>query len=88
MVLSKQKAPALLIGVKAGTAIIAPFTVPTGYNELDIYTCWKSIAPNTSVRRCVFVSRHVPQARRSKQIATPDYAHVLNYGYVLTPDKA
>ncbi len=36
-------------------------TVPTGYNELDIYTCWKSIAPNTSYE-------DVPQARRPSKL--------------------
>ena len=67
---------------KGGHCYYHPFTVPTGYNELDIYTCWKSIAPNTSYEDVFSLQAAMCAAGKApKQIATPDYAHVLNYGY-------
>ena len=67
---------------KGGHCYYHPFTVPTGYNELDIYTCWKAIAPNTSYEDVFSLQAAMCAAGKApKQIATPDYAHVLNYGY-------
>ena len=67
---------------KGGHCYYHPFTVPAGFNELDIYTCWKSIAPNTSYEDAFSLQAAMCAAGKApKQIATPDYAHVLNYGY-------
>ena len=67
---------------KGGHCYYHPFTVPTGYNELDIHTCWKAIAPKTSYESAFSLQAAMcAEGRAPKQIATPDYAHVLNYGY-------
>ena len=67
---------------KGGHCYYHPFTVPTGYNELDIHTCWKAIAPNISYEDAFSLQAAMCAAGKApKQIATPDYAHVLNYGY-------
>ncbi|TKB02600.1 tryptophan 7-halogenase [Alteromonas portus] len=59
-----------------------PFTVPAAYNELDIHTCWKALAPNTPYQDAFSLQAAMCVAGKApKQIATPDYAHVLNYGY-------
>ena len=67
---------------KGGHSYHHPFTVPTGYNELDIHTCWQELAPNTSYEDAFSLQAAMCAAGKApKQIATPDYAHVLNYGY-------
>ena len=59
-----------------------PFTVPAAYNELDIHACWKALAPNTPYQDAFSLQAAMCVAGKApKQIATPDYAHVLNYGY-------
>ena len=67
---------------KGGHCYHHPFTVPTGYNELDIHTCWQELAPNTSYEDAFSLQAVMCRADKApKQVATPDYAHVLNYGY-------
>lgn len=59
-----------------------PFTVPTAYNELDIHACWQSIAKHESYENSFSLqSLMCTQGKAPKQATTPDYAHVLNYGY-------
>lgn len=59
-----------------------PFTVPTAYNELDIHACWQAIANQESYENSFSLqSLMCQEGKAPKQATTPDYAHVLNYGY-------
>lgn len=61
-----------------------PFTTPTGYEQIDIHAAWQQFSPSSSYADTVNVQSHVIAAGRApKQIATPDYASVTNYGYHL-----
>ena len=59
-----------------------PFTVPVGYNELDIHSCWQAYAGNEKYENAFSLQAAMCEANKApKQLSTPDYAHVLNYGY-------
>jgi tryptophan halogenase len=59
-----------------------PFTAPSGYQELDIHACWQSIANQESYENSFSLqSQMCKEGKAPKQATTPDYAHVLNYGY-------
>lgn len=59
-----------------------PFTVPTAYNELNIHACWQTLAKNDAYQDAFSLQAAMCKAGKApKQETTPDYAHVLNYGY-------
>ncbi|MCZ8530255.1 tryptophan halogenase family protein [Alteromonas sp. PRIM-21] len=67
---------------KGGHHYHHPFTIPTGYNELDIHACWQAFASDMPYEDAFSLQSTMCAAGKApKQIATPDYAHVLNYGY-------
>lgn len=67
---------------KGGHRYHHPFTIPTGYNELDLHACWQAFAPDVKYEDAFSLQAAMCAADKApKQIATPDYAHVLNYGY-------
>lgn len=65
-----------------------PFSLPAGYQQLDFARYWQ---PNA--QQLNFASAASPQAHicshglAPKQIATPEYAFILNYGYHLSAAK-
>ncbi len=65
-----------------------PFSVPTGYPSVNVVPAWQHQDKPVSFAHAV-----TPQARlcdhglSPKQISTPEYAHVLNYGYHLDAGK-
>lgn len=59
-----------------------PFTVPIGYNEIDTHACWQEYAKQEAYENAFSLQASICKAGKApKQFATPDYAHVLNYGY-------
>ncbi|BFT32062.1 tryptophan 7-halogenase [Alteromonas sp. D210916BOD_24] len=59
-----------------------PFTVPIAYNELDTHACWQAFAPQERYEDAFSLQAAMCKAGKApKQNTTPDYAHVLNYGY-------
>lgn len=67
-----------------GDVYYHPFSPPAGYPGLSTSACWL-----TEERHASFADSVTPQARvcdrnlAPKQAETPEYAHVLNYGYHL-----
>jgi tryptophan 7-halogenase len=65
-----------------------PFSVPAGYPNVNSVPCWLKYRDRIS-----FAHQMTPQARvcdqnlAPKQAQTPEYAHVLNYGYHLDAGK-
>ncbi|MCC2606709.1 tryptophan halogenase family protein [Planctobacterium marinum] len=65
-----------------------PFTNPVGYTEINGYQHWQS-----SAQAMPFADVFCPQpavceaGRAPKQLATPEYAQVVNYGYHFDADK-
>lgn len=59
-----------------------PFTEPAGYREIDIHAWWQAIAPTEAYENAFSIQAAMCEAGKApKQATTPDYAHVLNYGY-------
>lgn len=59
-----------------------PFTVPSGYNELNIHACWQTFAKDDEYQDAFSLQAALcHEGRAPKQLSTPEYAHVLNYGY-------
>lgn len=59
-----------------------PFTNPAGYTEIDVHACWQALHSNKPYDRAFSVQPELcEQHKAPKQLATPDYAYVLNYGY-------
>lgn len=72
---------------QSNDAYYHPFTNPTGYNELNLVQHWQtnktaSFADSFCVQPSICEVGLAP-----KQQTTPDYAHVLNYGYHFDADK-
>ena len=67
---------------------VHPFTTPPGYIELDIAAGWQALRSDKSYADTVSVQSQVCAAGKApKQIQTPDYAGVTNYGYHFNADK-
>ncbi|WP_426360079.1 tryptophan halogenase family protein [Pseudocolwellia sp. HL-MZ19] len=65
-----------------------PFMTPDGYNQVDLHQAWQASQSNISFADAVNVQSHICAADLApKQIATPDYAAVTNYGYHLDAKK-
>ena len=65
-----------------------PFMSPDGYGQLDLHAAWQAKHSQQSFSDAVNIQSHVCQAGLApKQVATPDYAAVTNYGYHLDAKK-
>lgn len=65
-----------------------PFMSPKGYGNIDLYAAWQSHTPNKKFASVVNNQSDVCQAGLApKQLATPPYASVTNYGYHLDAIK-
>ena len=65
-----------------------PFMSPDGYGQLDLHAAWQANHSQQSFSDAVNIQSHVCQAGLApKQLATPDYAAVTNYGYHLDAKK-
>jgi hypothetical protein len=65
-----------------------PFTTPDGFTQANLYCAWQSLATKHSFADTVCVQGQLCEAGLApKQLATPDYAGVTNYGYHLDADK-
>ena len=59
-----------------------PFMVPSGYNEINLAAQWQNFMPTTNYDHALSPQPMVcEQSLAPKQLATPDYAYVTNYGY-------
>lgn len=65
-----------------------PFTAPLESSESNIYGAWKSQFPELSFDHACSVQGAVSEQNLApKQLATPEYAGVLSYGYHLDAGK-
>jgi hypothetical protein len=65
-----------------------PFMTPDGYGQIDLHAAWQSNHSKKSFADTVNIQSHVCQAGLApKQVATPNYAAVTNYGYHLDAAK-
>ncbi|WOH37267.1 tryptophan halogenase family protein [Thalassotalea fonticola] len=65
-----------------------PFMTPEGYTQVNLHAGWQSVNKNTNYADTVNMQSHVCQAGLApKQLATPQYAAVTNYGYHLDAAK-
>ncbi|MCE3254503.1 MAG: tryptophan 7-halogenase [Cellvibrio sp.] len=65
-----------------------PFTLPAGYNEINLADKWQSFRDKISFADAVCAQSHLcTQGLAPKQISTPEYAFVANYGYHLDAGK-
>ena len=61
-----------------------PFSAPAGYGELNLAPYWQEQKKRASFVDAVSVQGHLCERNLApKQLATPDYAFVANYGYHL-----
>ena len=61
-----------------------PFTAPAGYGELNLASYWQDQKERVSFVDAVSAQGHLCDRNLApKQLATPDYAFVANYGYHL-----
>ena len=67
---------------------VHPFTTPPGYLETDLAAGWQSLYPTRQYADIVSAQSHVCNAQKApKQLQTPEYAGVTNYGYHFNADK-
>ena len=65
-----------------------PFTLPEGYKEVNLAPQWQAFKDNVSFSDAVCSQGELSrQGRAPKQIATPEFAGVVNYGYHLDAAK-
>ncbi|MCQ8880574.1 tryptophan 7-halogenase [Pseudoalteromonas shioyasakiensis] len=65
-----------------------PFMVPEGYNEYDVHAAWQQLFSEQKYADAMNVQSFVCQATLApKQLNTPEYAGVTNYGYHLDAHK-
>jgi flavin-dependent dehydrogenase len=65
-----------------------PFMLPHGYGEVDLPQQWQAQHPQVPFADLVSVQPHLcVQGRAPKQVVTPEYASVANYGYHLDAGK-
>ena len=73
---------------QANDHYIHPFTTPPGYSEFDLAAGWQVLNPTQQYADIVSVQSHVCNAQKApKQLQTPEYAGVTNYGYHFNADK-
>ncbi|TWX67254.1 tryptophan 7-halogenase [Colwellia demingiae] len=65
-----------------------PFMTPDGYGHVDLHAAWQANHSEQAFADAVNIQSHVCQAGLApKQLATPNYAAVTNYGYHLDAKK-
>lgn len=65
-----------------------PFTLPEGYLETDLHGYWQRQNLSTSYADTFSTQTHLcERSLAPKQLATPDYGAVVNYGYHLNVGK-
>lgn len=65
-----------------------PFMTPKGYGHVDLYSHWQTYHKEQAFADAINIQSHVCQAGLApKQLSTPDYAAVTNYGYHLDAKK-
>ncbi len=65
-----------------------PFTVPNSYTQSNLPAAWQSHFSNMSFADAMCEQSHICEAGLApKQITTPEYAGVANYGYHLDAGK-
>jgi tryptophan halogenase len=65
-----------------------PFSAPAGYGELNLATYWQAQRERVSFTNAVSPQGYLCDRQLApKQLATPDYAFVANYGYHLDAGK-
>ena len=65
-----------------------PFTVPNGYAQSNLVAAWQTQWPELSFADAMCEQSHICEAGLApKQISTPEYAGVANYGYHLDAGK-
>lgn len=65
-----------------------PFTLPAGYNEINLADQWQGFRDQITFADAVCVQSHLcTRGLAPKQISTPEYAFVANYGYHLDAGK-
>lgn len=72
----------------AGDVYHHPFTIPQGYAESNLLAAWQAEYANRPFAEVVSVQNYVSEhGCAPKQISTPEYAGVVNYGYHLDAGK-
>ncbi len=65
-----------------------PFGLPEGYFDADLHGYWQRRCPQISYADAFTAQTHLcERGLAPKQLATPDYAAVVNYGYHLNVGK-
>jgi glycine/D-amino acid oxidase-like deaminating enzyme len=65
-----------------------PFTIPNGYLECNLFAAWQSQFSHLPFADVVSVQSYVSESSCApKQVTTPEYAGVVNYGYHLDAGK-
>jgi tryptophan 7-halogenase len=65
-----------------------PFTPPQNYHETNLAVAWQDLRGTVSFADAVSPQSHICERHLApKQIATPEYAFNLNYGYHLDAGK-
>lgn len=65
-----------------------PFMTPDGYGHINLHQAWQKNQPQSSFSETINVQSHLCEKHLApKQMATPDYAAVTNYGYHLDAKK-
>ncbi len=65
-----------------------PFTLPHGFNEVNLAPHWQPFSNNISFANAVCQQSHLGEKNLApKQISTPEYAFNNNYGYHLDAGK-
>ncbi|NVM75698.1 2-polyprenyl-6-methoxyphenol hydroxylase-like FAD-dependent oxidoreductase [Duganella sp. SG902] len=65
-----------------------PFVLPQGYGEVNLPQYWQAGHPRVPFADLVSFQPHLcAQGRAPKQVVTPEYAAVANYGYHLDAGK-
>ncbi len=73
---------------KDDDAYYHPFSLPQGFGEADLVQHWRSCKDKLSFADAMtFQSRLCDEGLAPKQLATPEYAAVANYGYHLNAGK-
>lgn len=71
-----------------GDVYYHPFSLPQGYTEADLAAAWLQRHGGLAYAELVSVQPHLcAQGKAPKQVVTPEYAAVANYGYHLDAGK-
>lgn len=79
------------VGWKDGSpqdAYYHPFSVPAGFSDTNVYEAWRQFYSDRPFDETVNIqSRVCEKSLAPKQVATPEFASALNYGYHLDAGK-